>query len=123
MLLRYFIALCLLVFPAAVFAQEAEDIVCHYDGTQAELNVCAHQDHLHEDKILNTLYRRLMSSLPDAKKRILRLEQRRWVKHKEQHCTEQANEVAEGGTMWPMIYDSCLTDITKRRTGELQKLK
>ncbi|MGW8247275.1 MAG: lysozyme inhibitor LprI family protein [Acidiferrobacterales bacterium] len=98
-------------------------VKCNYEGTQAQLNVCAFRDFNIADVELNRVYKKLMSSLKSESKKVLIDEQRAWLKMRDPQCKMEANSEAEGGSMWPMVYNSCREKLTKARTQQLLKLK
>ncbi|HCS45087.1 MAG TPA: urease-associated protein, partial [Pseudomonas sp.] len=69
------------------------------------------------DKELNALYQqmtaRLKSSSPDSRK-LLVSAQRSWIAFRDAECKFSASAV-EGGSVYPLIYSNCITDLTKAR--------
>ncbi|AZD49704.1 lysozyme inhibitor LprI family protein [Pseudomonas chlororaphis] len=108
---RIFLALMpLLLTPLA----QAAD--CANATTQAAMNQCAAEQHQAADKELNTLYQRITQRLkdnPDGKK-LLVSAQRAWVAFRDAECGFAASGVA-GGSVYPLIYSNCTTDLTKAR--------
>jgi uncharacterized protein YecT (DUF1311 family) len=101
-------------------AEDIDVIQCNYEGTQQELNVCAINDYKAEDKLLNEKYKKTMQTLPKKQQNQLRQEQRLWLKQRDPKCRQEAKE-SEGGSIWPLVFYSCLTTSTKLRTEALGK--
>ena len=118
-ILRALILLLLTVMPSSAWAEEQ----CHYEGTQAQMNVCAFRDFKVTDQELNRVYKKLMDSLIPERQKKLREEQRAWLKERDPKCQKDANDVAEGGSMWPMMFNGCLEELTKIRIEQLRQWK
>ncbi|NNB43772.1 lysozyme inhibitor LprI family protein [Pseudomonas chlororaphis] len=105
--------LALLPLLLTPLAQAAD---CANTTTQTAMNQCAAQQHQAADKELNTLYQRITQRLkdnPDDKK-LLVSAQRAWVAFRDAECGFAASGVA-GGSVYPLIYSNCTTDLTKAR--------
>ena len=118
-LLRALLVVLLTVMLSSVWAEEQ----CHSEGTQAQMNVCAFRDFKVTDQELNRVYQTLMDSLIPERQKKLREEQRAWLKERDPKCQKDANDVAEGGSMWPMIFNGCLEELTKIRIEQLRQWK
>ena len=108
---RFLLALMPLLFTPAAAAVD-----CDNATNQATMNQCAAQQHKAADKELNAIYQQINSRLkgsPDTKK-LLVSAQRAWVAFRDAECKFSASGV-EGGSVYPLIYSSCLTDLTKSR--------
>jgi uncharacterized protein YecT (DUF1311 family) len=46
--------------------------------------------------------------------------ERAWIKYRDLECKFQAVGYT-GGSMYPLIFSSCMTDLTKKRTQELKE--
>ncbi|MFN7612039.1 MAG: lysozyme inhibitor LprI family protein [Alphaproteobacteria bacterium] len=103
------------------YANDAGRPICKYDGTQSEMTLCAMQDHENADLKLNMAYRKKISSLNKTQQKKLRQEHHIWLKHIQNDCKSEANDEAEGGSMWPMIFHQCLADHIEQRTRELSE--
>jgi|WetSurMetagenome_2_1015567.scaffolds.fasta_scaffold263379_2 uncharacterized protein YecT (DUF1311 family) len=92
---------------------------CRNAMDQASMNRCAGDDYRAADRELNAAYRRLMGELRDTGLRNkLRSAQRAWIQFRDRKCRfETANN--EGGSIHPLVYDMCLTRLTRARTREL----
>lgn len=89
--------------------------------TQMEMNQSAGADYQKADKELNVVYKRLMQKLDEPKKQLLVESEKEWIKFRDLHC-KLACKDNEGGTIYPLVYNSCLTDLTAARTKQLQDL-
>lgn len=114
-----FIAILLATFGATA-ANETPSTQCDYSGTQQEMNKCAVRDFEMADKLLNETYRKTMLSLTPIKKKLLRREQREWLRQLDPQCREEA-KLSEGGSMWPIDYFSCMESYTNSRINELEQ--
>lgn len=112
--------LALVPFMFAPFAHAAVD--CANASDQATMNQCAGQAFKAADKELNTLYQQITGRLknnPDGKKLLVNA-QRAWVSFRDAECTFSASGVA-GGSVYPLVYSSCLTAVTKARVETLKQ--
>jgi len=87
------------------------------------MNTCAIRDFNTADAELKRVYKKLVVSLKPVSKKSLREEQRAWLKMRDPKCKMEANSEAEGGSMWPMVYNSCREKLTKARVLQLRKWK
>jgi uncharacterized protein YecT (DUF1311 family) len=101
-------------------AEDVPDIECNYEGTQQEMNACAFNEYKNEDKLLNETYKKIMQSLPKKQQNKLKQEQRLWLKQRDPLCQQEAKE-SEGGSIWPLMFYSCLSSSTKQRIEALGK--
>ncbi|MDO7900279.1 lysozyme inhibitor LprI family protein [Pseudomonas citrulli] len=93
---------------------QAQD--CTNAMTQGEMNQCSAQESKAADKTLNDLYQQITARLkdnPDAKQRLVKA-QRAWIAFRDAECDFSASGV-EGGSVYPLIYNDCLTAQTKAR--------
>lgn len=108
---RFLLALTPLLFTPMVFAVD-----CDNASDQATMNQCAVQQNAAADKELNALYQQITSRLkrnPDSKKLLVGA-QRAWVAFRDAECKFSASGV-EGGSVYPLIYSNCTTELTKAR--------
>ena len=94
--------------------------------TQGEMNVAAHWLYTIWDTELNNLWSRF-SSLANQTKENLLAEQRNWIDLKEEVTLLNIGSREENGSMYPLLQDSYLEEITKNRVyvlaRELAKIK
>lgn len=115
---RSLLALSPLLFMP--FAHAAVD--CANASDQATMNQCAGQDFKAADKELNTLYQQITGRLkdnPDGKK-LLVSAQRAWLGFRDAECKFSSSGVT-GGSVYPWVYSSCLTGVTKLRVESLKQ--
>jgi uncharacterized protein YecT (DUF1311 family) len=108
---RFLLALTPLLFTSMAFAVD-----CDNASDQATMNQCAAQQNAAADKELNALYQQITSrfkSNPDSKKQLVGA-QRAWVAFRDAECKFSASGV-EGGSVYPLIYSNCTTELTKAR--------
>ena len=108
---RLLLALTPLLFTSMAFAVD-----CDNASDQATMNQCAAQQNAAADKELNALYQQITSrfkSNPDSKKQLVGA-QRAWVAFRDAECKFSASGV-EGGSVYPLIYSNCTTELTKAR--------
>lgn len=113
MRLPYLLALAPLLLSAAA---QADD--CANASTQSAMNECADKQYKQADSQLNALYKQINSRLqdsPDSKKRLVSA-QRAWVAFRDAECAFAASGV-EGGSVYPMIYNGCLAELTEKRVA------
>ncbi|MBB3239394.1 uncharacterized protein YecT (DUF1311 family) [Pseudomonas sp. Tn43] len=106
----------LLALTPLFFASFAQAIDCDNATDQSTMNQCAAQQYKAADKELNTLYQQITTRLkddPEAKKLLVGA-QRSWIAFRDAECTFSASGVA-GGSVYPLIYSNCTTELTKRR--------
>lgn len=96
---------------------------CDYGGNQLQINQCAVRDFEAADRRLNVLYKTLKRSMPASKQKLLQNEQGAWLMTRDSTCEKEANDEAEGGSMWPMLYHSCRAHATQARIKILKQWK
>ena len=109
------IALVLLAAPAAHAAG------CDENGNQMQLNQCAAEELARANAALNSTYQALMKKIEAPNQAQLRDAQRAWIAFRDKECTfETGGGANQGGSIWPMMVDKCLTTMTQERTKALQ---
>ena len=103
-----FLSTFLLAFTFGIFSLRAAQAACPGD-TQMEMNSCAASDYSRADGELNTAWRKL----PKSKE--LLASQRAWIAYRDAECSFRKAQF-EGGSIAPLIYSSCLSELTKERT-------
>ncbi|QXI10226.1 lysozyme inhibitor LprI family protein [Pseudomonas zeae] len=113
----------LLALPPFLFTPLAHAAVdCANASDQATMNQCAGQDFKAADKELNTVYQQITGRLkdnPDGKK-LLVSAQRAWLGFRDAECKFSSSGVT-GGSVYPWVYSSCLTGVTKLRVESLKQ--
>lgn len=106
----------LLALTPLLFTPMAVAVDCDNASDQATMNQCAAQQNAAADKELNALYQQITSRFkgnPDNKKLLVGA-QRAWVAFRDAECKFSASGV-EGGSVYPLIYSNCTTELTKAR--------
>ncbi|MHC8366052.1 lysozyme inhibitor LprI family protein [Pseudomonas sp. ZT5P21] len=106
----------LLTLTPLLFTTVAHAVDCTNATDQATMNQCAAQQNKAADKELNALYQQIATRLkgsPDSKKLWVGA-QRAWIGFRDAECRFSASGV-EGGSVYPLIYSDCITELTKVR--------
>ena len=106
----------LLALTPLLFTTVAHAADCDNATDQATMNQCAAQQNKAADKELNALYQQINARLkdsPESKKQLIGA-QRAWIGFRDAECKFSASGV-EGGSVYPLIYSNCITDLTKAR--------
>ncbi len=90
-----------------------------FSQTQGQMNEQTKKDYKKADEIMAVTYRNAMANEDEFGKKLLLEAQRAWINYKEAHCKSESNQF-EGGSMQPLIYFSCLTELTNERTKKLK---
>ena len=81
--------------------------------TQMEMNDCASEDYRRIDAQLAAVYARF-DKTPE-----LKTAERAWIAYRDAECAYEAAGV-KGGSMAPMVYSMCMTNLTKARIDVLK---
>jgi uncharacterized protein YecT (DUF1311 family) len=106
----------LLALTPLLFSTLAHAVDCDNATDQTTMNQCAAQQNKAADKELNALYQQITTRLksnPDSKKLLIGA-QRAWVAFRDAECKFSSAGV-EGGSVYPLIYSNCVTELTKAR--------
>ncbi|MEI9889020.1 MAG: lysozyme inhibitor LprI family protein [Rhizomicrobium sp.] len=114
------LAFAALALPLLLTAAPAAAARCDNAQDQNTMNRCAAEDYARADAVLNRTYQKVMRDLDDHSRALLRASQREWIKFRDAECT-YVNAANEGGSIYPLVYNGCLTDMTKTRTRQLQQ--
>ncbi|WP_244883774.1 lysozyme inhibitor LprI family protein [Variovorax paradoxus] len=112
----------LLLAAGAHAADDANPLDCRPDGNQQQMTACAVRDFRAADAALNIHYGEVMKTLSPQMRVALRTEQRTWLKGRDPSC-KRASKANEGGSIWPLVFNSCLEKSTRQRTAELDRWK
>lgn len=99
----------------------AQTLCSAQSQSQSEMNQQSAVDLKKVDDVMTAAYKNAMAAQDENGKKLLLEAQRAWIKYKEAHCKSIAHP-NEGGSIYPLIYNGCLTDLTKTRTKELKEL-
>jgi uncharacterized protein YecT (DUF1311 family) len=111
---------------------EGREHHCAQPMAQMDMNACAAIDFERADAELNRVYRDAVTEARRSDREIdrnvdhrptaeamLREAERAWVTFRDSHCTYDAYGEARGGSMEPMVYDGCRTELTRARIAQL----
>lgn len=114
--MKWFAGLAAAIF--FVVPASAQD--CSKASNQAEMNACAAEALQKADKELNALYGQIKNRLKDEKPKaaLVTEAQRAWIAFRDAEC-KFAGSGVEGGSLQPMIVDSCKEDLTQARNKAL----
>ncbi len=88
--------------------------------TQLEMNETANAKYKKADVELNKVYKQLMSILDQNEKQLLIQAEKDWMKFRDSHCKFDASQY-EGGSIQPLIYSTCLEELTRKRIAEIKE--
>jgi uncharacterized protein YecT (DUF1311 family) len=92
-----------------------------FGQSQLEMNIQSVKDYEKADARMTLLYKKVLKTFTEeASKKLFIEAQRVWIKYKEAHCKSVANGY-EGGSIKPMIYSGCLTELTQQRSKQLEE--
>ena len=90
-----------------------------FGQTQMEMNQQASMKFKKEDAKMAITYKKVqIETLSNIDKKLLLDAQRKWIIYKDAHC-KSASASYDGGSIQPLIYFNCLTEITKERIKQL----
>ena len=92
----------------------------NFAQSQLEMNQTALKSYEKSNKELNKVYSILIKSLDKTEKQKLITTQKLWITFRDSHC-EFESLPNEGGSIKPLIYSTCLKELTKKRTAELKQ--
>ena len=96
---------------------------CNESGSQQEMNACAELNFKAAEMELNEVYENRKAQLTSPQQAVLEQDERKWLESLDAKCRESANDEAEGGSMWPMVFWQCKADITKLRITAMRHWK
>ena len=111
----------LLALTPLLFTPFAHALDCANASDQVTMNQCAAQEHKAADKELNALYQQISARLksnPDSKKLLVGA-QRGWIGFRDAEC-KFASSAVTGGSVYPLIYSNCVTELTRARVETLK---
>ena len=119
----------ILILAASVGTVLAQDVDCATDDTQMALNICSARQLERDDAELNRVWplaRNAMRAVDafnegrfdtQAEANLLKA-QRAWITYRDGHCHAVGAQYA-GGSIRPLVINSCLSELTVTRTKEL----
>lgn len=128
------IASLVFLLAAQAGAAAADEVDCANAMTQYDMNYCAGREFAAADAELNRVWREVITSEAAEDRRYnredreggrqrdgeaqLRAAQRAWVTFRDGQCAYESYENF-GGTMEPLVYNSCRAELTRQRTAQL----
>ena len=85
-----------------------------WDLPQQEMNQNAYKEYCLWDDELNYIYNDIFPKLNDEQKKELTASELKWIEKKEKKAKVEAS-TNEGGSLYPLIYYTTLTRLTKKR--------
>ena len=108
-----------LVIVPVVLVSSMSFADCNKNLNQTDLNICTAQEYKKEDQKLNKLYQAYTAKLGSAERKQFTEIQKSWVNYKDKDCQYAAQDY-KGGSIYPMILNTCLTEKTKDRIDDLE---
>lgn len=95
---------------------------CNNLVVTADIHECLSENYAAADAKLNEVYQAVMRSRPDQAARDgLRSSERAWIRYRDKHCNDEAEPEA-GGTIVPLVMNSCYIEETDKRIRFLQNM-
>jgi uncharacterized protein YecT (DUF1311 family) len=106
---------------------------CTQPRTQMEMNMCSHQEYQAADAALNSAWTVAVREALESDRisppsdrsqgayRQLLTAQRAWIAYRDSHCLAVADQY-RGGSIRPLIHNTCMSELTKTRTVQLREL-
>lgn len=88
----------------------------------ADIRNCLNRQYKIADRLLNNIYKQLMTRLGEPRKSSLKKEQIAWIKEKEKTC-KNAGKESEGGTLEPVMIADCEVEMTQQRVIYLKSIQ
>lgn len=95
---------------------------CNNPQTQAAMNTCAQAEYEQADVALNNAYQAVKAAVGPQKAEQLVTAEQAWLDFRDAYCEFVQAQYA-GGSIQPMVYSGCLTQLTRDRTAELEQTK
>ncbi len=91
---------------------------CASPDTQTQMNICAGAEYERADVQLNNAYQANLSTVSGAQADQLVAAEQAWIAYRDQYCDFVQGQYA-GGSIQPLIYGTCMTQLTQERTALL----
>ncbi|MEG4286307.1 lysozyme inhibitor LprI family protein [Microcoleus sp. A006_D1] len=112
------------VFGQGRSSSASEPAVCNQPQTQTEISNCAAALYKQADRLLNEVYKQVISKLNRREREKLIDEQLGWIRRRDPTCKNKVlstNRIDERGSLYPTYLNGCLETLTQQRTAELEK--
>ena len=83
---------------------------------------CLEAEFARQDADLNRVWRTTIKRVPSARREALLEAERKWVADRDPFCESHAEALSLGGSIRPILYLSCRTELTIRRTIWLENV-
>jgi len=108
-------------FPVHAAGQTGQEALpCNSETTTAGMRNCENLRYGQAQKALDSAYALLMKQLDAGGKEKLRAAQSAWLQFRQADADFEA-QLAEGGTLAPLIKITVMADLTEARTAQLKK--
>lgn len=108
-----------LVIVPALLLSSMSFADCDNNLNQTDLNICTAQEYKKADQKLNKLYQAYTAKLSNAQRKQFTAIQKSWVNYKDKDCHYAAQDY-KGGSIYPSLLNSCLTEKTEDRIDDLE---
>ncbi|WP_018688283.1 lysozyme inhibitor LprI family protein [Ahrensia kielensis] len=133
-MIRTILTAALLALMNTITPALSQDVDCDNAETQFDMNHCSGLEFKEADNALNEAWSTVRAAVksidesnkefapdePSAADNLLKA-QRAWIDYRDGQCAAEAAQYA-GGSIQPLIRNTCLAGMTKKRTGELQQM-
>ena len=107
--------------PVRAFGQtKQEALPCSSETTTAGMRNCENNRYQNAQRTLDAVYAEVMKRIDSGGKAKLRTAQSAWLQFRQAEADFEA-QVAEGGTLAPLIRITVMADMTEARAVELKK--
>ena len=89
--------------------------------TQQELNVASSESLKKADVTLNTVYKEVMTAVPEAQKSLIKSAERAWILYRDK-CVDAEGSLYSGGSIESMIRGNAMRDLTLERIERLRAM-
>lgn len=97
----------------------AQGFNCDDPQSQQDMNYCSYLDYQEADDALNRTYNQLMETLSPTRQEKLITAEQAWIAYRDATCEFERSRY-EGGSIEPLIYNSCLAQLTQEQTQRLE---
>lgn len=87
--------------------------------SQKSMNDCTQQNYQREDGLLEKNVAQILTQLDASGQHSFKSVQQAWFQFRKQQCNFDASRY-EGGSMEPMVYATCMADLTQQRNKQLK---
>ncbi len=103
--------------------EEIKEVLSNDDESQQSQNIRSYLYSIHTDIAMDSVLAKKLELLPPVCREKLQASQAKWKKDMLSYCSKEADEVAEGGSMAPLLGNICVNGSTKTRIAQLKLVK